>query len=140
MENLQAFLQSPKGLAAHLNTCLMKLTTRGVCIWRQRGVYADRSFILESTPHIGLPYNGLAISKPAPTGGLGAELSNISRDATKAELLRISRTVDGSGREAGTRKLSRGKWLLWHWLLRLESWCLRKGREEDQKAVRTSRS
>eukprot|EP00978_Attheya_sp_CCMP212_P002812 scaffold5777_cov66-Attheya_sp.AAC.4 len=56
--DLEAFLQNPGLLVEHLHTSFSMVAVTDIYIHGVKGMYADRSFIKDSPPHIGLPYMG----------------------------------------------------------------------------------
>jgi hypothetical protein len=56
--DLEGFLQNPTHLVEHLHTTFSDIAVRDIYVFGIKGKYADRSFIQDSAPHIGLPYMG----------------------------------------------------------------------------------
>jgi hypothetical protein len=56
--DLESFLQNPARLVEHLHTSFSAVAVTDIYVYGVKGKYADRSFIQDSAPHIGLPYMG----------------------------------------------------------------------------------
>jgi hypothetical protein len=56
--DLEAFLQNPARLVEHLHTSFSDIAVTDIYVFGVKGMYAERSFIQDSAPHIGLPYMG----------------------------------------------------------------------------------
>lgn len=58
LTDLEAFLHNPGRLVEHLHTSFSTVAVTEIYVFGVKGMYADRSFIIDSAPHIGLPYIG----------------------------------------------------------------------------------